>query len=113
MCRCITGTIGYVIRGSVAAYYAKYYLGGDATTISAFLATGVTAAILAMVASTWITKKYCKIKLFRYSQLAVFALSAMLYFFVGQGDYALAFILYFLVSFVVRLVSPSLLVCDC
>ncbi|MFW1123282.1 MFS transporter, partial [Vibrio parahaemolyticus] len=48
---CVTGTIGYVIRGSVAAYYAKYYLGGDAGTISAFLATGVSAAILAMVAS--------------------------------------------------------------
>lgn len=103
---CVTGTIGYVIRGSVAAYYAKYYLGGDASTISAFLATGVTAAILAMVASTWITKKYCKIKLFRYSQVVVLVLSAMLYFFVGQGDFALAFILYFLVSFVVDLHAP-------
>lgn len=103
---CVTGTIGYVIRGSVAAYYAKYYLGGDAGTISAFLATGVGAAILAMVASTWITKKYCKIKLFRYSQVAVLLLSAMLYVFVGRDDLALAFVLYFLVSFVVDLHAP-------
>lgn len=103
---CVTGTIGYVIRGSVAAYYAKYYLGGDAGTISAFLATGVSAAILAMVASTWITKKYCKIKLFRYSQVAVLLLSAMLYLFVGREDLALAFVLYFLVSFVVDLHAP-------
>ncbi|MBR9874980.1 MFS transporter [Vibrio sp. J1-1] len=103
---CVTGTIGYVIRGSVAAYYAKYYLGGDAGTISAFLATGVGAAILAMVASTWITKTYCKIKLFRYSQVAVLILSAMLYVFVGRDDLALAFVLYFLVSFVVDLHAP-------
>lgn len=103
---CVTGTIGYVIRGSVAAYYAKYYLGGDAGTISAFLATGVVAAILAMVASTWITKIYCKVKLFRYSQIAVLFLSALLYFMVGRGDFFLAFVLYFMVSFVVDLHAP-------
>ncbi|QXO19000.1 MFS transporter [Vibrio ostreae] len=103
---CVTGTVGYVIRGSVAAYYAKYYLGGDAGTISAFLATGVVAAILAMVASTWITKRYCKIKLFRYSQIAVLLISALLYLLVGRGDFALAFMLYFLLSFVVDLHAP-------
>lgn len=103
---CVTGTVGYTVRGSVAAYYAKYYLGGDGTMISAFLATGVTAAILAMVASTWITKYFCKVKLFRYSQIAVMLLSAILYFAVGPDDIALAFVLYFLVSFVVDLHAP-------
>ncbi len=103
---CVIGTIGYVVRGSVAAYYAKYYLGGDAKMLSLFLATGVGAAILAMVASTWITKKYCKVKLFRYSQLAVGVLSALMYFLVKPGDVALAFVLYFLISFVVDLHAP-------
>ncbi|SJN58912.1 Inner membrane symporter YicJ [Vibrio ruber DSM 16370] len=103
---CITGTVGYTVRGSVAAYYAKYYLGGDAAMISAFLATGVVAAILAMVASTWITKYYCKVKLFRYSQIAVMIVSAILYFSVGQSDFVLAFILYFLLSFIVDLHAP-------
>lgn len=103
---CVTGTVGYVVRGSVAAYYAKYYLGGDATTISAFLATGVAAAILAMVASTWITKRYCKVNLFRYSQIAVALISVVMYLFVGQSDIILAFVLYFLLSFVVDLHAP-------
>jgi len=103
---CITGTVGYVIRGSVAAYYAKYYLGGDAGTISSFLATGVVAAILAMVASTWITKRYCKIKLFRYSQVLVAVISIALFLFVGREDVALAFVLYFVLSFVVDLHAP-------
>ncbi|MBO9718415.1 MAG: MFS transporter [Pseudoxanthomonas sp.] len=103
---CVIGTVGYVVRGSVAAYYAKYYLGGDARMLSAFLATGVVAAILAMVASTWITKRYCKIALFRWSQLAVGVLSLAMYFLVGPGDVAAAFIFYFLICFIVDLHAP-------
>ncbi|RUO32446.1 MFS transporter [Aliidiomarina soli] len=103
---CVLGTIGYVVRGSVAAYYAKYYLGGGSTMLSMFLATGVIGALLAMIASTWITKRYCKIKLFRYSQIAVGLLSVLLFLLVGPNDVVLAFVLYFLVSFVVDLHAP-------
>lgn len=103
---CVTGTVGYVVRGSVAIYYAKYYLGGNTETVAAFLSTGVAAAILSMIASTWITKFYCKVKLFRYTQIAVAAISAVIYFVVKPGDMALAFILYFLLSFVVDLHAP-------
>ena len=103
---CLVGTIGYVIRGSVAAYYAKYYLHGSATMMSMFLSTGVVAAILAMVVSTWITKKYCKIKLFRQSQIAVAVLSVLIFFLVKPDDVVLAFVLYFLLSLVVDLHAP-------
>lgn len=103
---CVIGTIGYVIRGSVAAYYATYFLGGDAKMLSAFLSTGVGAAILAMVASTWITKRFCKLKLFRYSQIAVGILSVVMFFAVQPGDIVLAFVLYFAISFVVDLHAP-------
>ncbi|WP_417358799.1 MFS transporter [Gallaecimonas pentaromativorans] len=103
---CVVGTIGYVVRGSVAAYYAKYYLGGDAKMMSMFLSTGVVAAILAMVVSTWITKRFCKVKLFRISQIAVAAISIVMYFAVGQNDVGLAFVVYFLLSLVVDLHAP-------
>lgn len=103
---CLTGTVGYVIRGSVAIYYAKYYLHGDTATVSAFLSTGVAAAILAMVVSTWVTKFYCKVKLFRYTQLMVAVLSVMIYFMVAPGDKATAFVLYFALSLVVDLHAP-------
>ncbi|HEY1147986.1 MAG TPA: MFS transporter [Pseudoduganella sp.] len=103
---CVTGTVGYVIRGSVAIYYAKYYLGGDTGMVSAFLSTGVAAAIMSMVASTWITKSYCKVKLFRYTQIMVAALSVAIYVFVKPGDTVLAFVLYFLLSFIVDLHAP-------
>lgn len=103
---CITGTVGYVVRGSVAIYYAKYYLGGDTATVSAFLSIGVAAAILSMIASTWVTKFYCKVKLFRNTQLAVAAISVLIYVTVKPGDIMLAFVLYFILSFVVDLHAP-------
>jgi GPH family glycoside/pentoside/hexuronide:cation symporter len=103
---CVAGTVGYVIRGSVAVYYAKYYLHGDTGVVSAFLSTGVAAAILAMVVSTWVTKFYCKVKLFRYTQLMVAVLSVMMYVLVKPGDTALAFVLYFALSLTVDLHAP-------
>jgi GPH family glycoside/pentoside/hexuronide:cation symporter len=103
---CFTGTVGYVIRGSVAIFYAKYFLGGDATIQSTFMATGVTAAILAMPASTYITKRYCKVKLFKYTQLAVGAISLIMFFLVKPGDMVIAYVLYFILSFVVDLQAP-------
>jgi GPH family glycoside/pentoside/hexuronide:cation symporter len=103
---CVIGTIGYVIRGTVALYYAKYFLGGGVALQSYFITTGVVAAILAMVASTWITKRFCKIQLFRWSQVATGVLSVILYFAIKPGDVVPAFILYFLLSFVVDLQAP-------
>jgi len=103
---CFTGTLGYVIRNSVAAYYATYYLGADAKMLSAFLSTGVIAAILAMVASTWITKRYCKVQLFRWTQLVVGLLSLGMFLLVGPGDVVPAFVFYFTLSFVVDLHAP-------
>ena len=97
---------GIVIRGSVGAYYAKYYLHGGDALISPFLATGVTASILAMIASTWITKFYCKIKLFRYSQILTFVLCIAMYFTVGQDDIILAFVFTFLIWFSADLYMP-------
>jgi GPH family glycoside/pentoside/hexuronide:cation symporter len=103
---CVIGTIGYVLRGSVAFHYAKYFLGGGAKMLSAFVTVGIVGNILAMVASTWITKKYCKVQLFRWSQLITFALSVTMYLVVKPGDVATAFVLYFLINFIVDLQGP-------
>ncbi len=97
---------GYVIRGSVAAYYAKYYLGGGDSLISPFLTVGVVASILAMIATTWVTKFYDKIKMFRYTQLATFVLSCAMYFAVGRENLILAFMFYFLINFFCDMQMP-------
>ncbi len=103
---CITGMIGYVIRGGTAAYYGKYYLGGGDELIPWFMGTGVGAAILAMVASTWITKCLCKIQLFRWTQIAVGVIAVAMFFFVKPGDVWPALVFYFVLSFVVDLHAP-------
>ncbi|MDO8342441.1 MAG: MFS transporter [Cellvibrio sp.] len=102
---CVLGTLGYAIRGSVALYYAKYFL-GDEQLAGYFASSGIAASIVAMVASTWITKRFCKIKLFRWSQIAVLLISVAMYFAVQPGDVFLAFALYILLSFVVDLHAP-------
>ncbi|MCY1720327.1 MFS transporter [Prolixibacteraceae bacterium Z1-6] len=103
---CFFGTVGYVIRNSVAIFYAKYFLGGDAGVQSSFMATGVVAAILAMPVSTYITKRYCKVKLFKWSQLAVGVISMIMLLVVRPGNMLLAYPLYFILSFVVDLHAP-------
>lgn len=103
---CFFGTIGYVIRNSVAIYYAKYFLGGNSTIQSSFLATGVVAAIIAMPISTYITKRYCKIKLFKWSQLLVGLISILMLIIVKPDNLILAYIMYFLLSFIVDLHAP-------
>ncbi|MDQ8205254.1 MFS transporter [Pelagicoccus sp. SDUM812003] len=103
---CLLGTFGYAIRGSVALYYAKYYLGGDAAMASMFTSSGIAASIVSMVASTWITKRFCKIKLFSWSQILVGLMSLGMFFLVGPGDVVMAFTLYVLLSFVVDLHAP-------
>lgn len=111
MAVCVLGTIGYVIRGQTAAYYAKYYLGGGNEQlaeglIAKFMGTGVFAAILAMVASTWITKFWCKVSLFRWTQIGTAVASAVMFALVKPGQVELALALYFVVCFVVDLHAP-------
>ncbi|MFD1217414.1 MULTISPECIES: MFS transporter [Microbulbifer] len=103
---CILGTIGYAMRGGVAFYYAIYYLGGTESLAAQFTSAGIAASIASMVASTWITKRFCKVKLFSWSQVLVGILSLMMFFAVSPGDIALAFAIYIVLSFVVDLHAP-------
>ncbi|WP_163321783.1 MFS transporter [Draconibacterium mangrovi] len=105
---CLSGTVGYVIRSSVAIFYAKYYLGGDASMQSTFMGTGVAAAILAMPLSTLITKRFCKVKLFWMSQLGVGVLSVLMFILVkpNPDSVLLAYVLYFILSLVVDVHAP-------
>ncbi len=105
---CLSGTTGYVIRSSVAIFYAKYYLGGDEIVQSTFMGTGVAAAILAMPASTLITKRFCKVKLFWMSQFAVGVISLFMFVIVQPQPSCmlLPYVMYFILSFVVDIHAP-------
>ncbi|MGB8601629.1 MAG: glycoside-pentoside-hexuronide (GPH):cation symporter [Rhizomicrobium sp.] len=103
---CVIGTTGYIIRGSLGLYYAKYYLGGDAQLQSTFVGVGIIGNILAMVVSTLLTKFVCKIQVFRWSQIITFLLCVTMYFAVGQHDVLPALVIYFLINLIVDLQGP-------
>jgi glycoside/pentoside/hexuronide:cation symporter, GPH family len=103
---CVFVSIGSVLRGSVAAYYAKYNMAGDALTVSYFLTVGVTAFICSVIASTWLTKTHCKIKVFKYSQIATFIVSVLFYMLSGSENAVLPYVLFFMLSFCSTLYAP-------
>jgi len=103
---CVFGTLGYAMRGGVALYYAIYFLGASEIVAGQFVGAGIVASIASMVASTWITKRYCKVQLFRWSQLLVMLISVAIFVLVSPGDIWLAFVLYILLCFVVDLHAP-------
>lgn len=103
---CVIGTTGYIIRGSLGLYYAKYYLGGDAQLQSTFVGVGIIGNILAMIVSTLLTKFVCKIQVFRWSQIITFLLCIVMYFAVGQHDVLPALVIYFLINLIVDLQGP-------
>ncbi|MCA7430788.1 MFS transporter [Escherichia coli] len=96
---------GGIIRNSVAAYYAKYYLNGGDALISPFLTSGVIASVLAMIACTWLTRLYDKIKIFRYTQLLAFVVGGAMYF-VQPNSIVLAFTFYIVVTFLTDIQLP-------
>jgi GPH family glycoside/pentoside/hexuronide:cation symporter len=103
---CVIGTIGYAIRTGAAAYYAKYYLGGDGRVQSLFLYASTISPICAMVASTWLTKRICKIQLFRWSQILTVFICIAMYLVVQPGHTLVACVFFYLIFFVVDLHAP-------
>ncbi len=63
-----------------------------------FLTSGVIASVLAMIACTWLTRLYDKIKIFRYTQLLAFVVGGAMYF-VQPNSIVLAFTFYIVVTF--------------
>lgn len=101
-----SAAIGFTLRSSVALYYAIYYLGCTESIAGAFVSAGLFSSIFAMVASSYITDKYCKIAMFKWSQLCVGALSVFLYLVVSPGEVVLAFFLYGMLCFIADLHAP-------
>lgn len=98
--------LGGSIRSSVAAYYAKYYLQGGDNLIPYFLTTGVVASILSMFAAGYVVKRVNKLTMFRVSQGLTFIFSFMMFFLVNPDSLILAFIFYFLVTFLADMQLP-------
>ena len=104
---CFIGTVGYVIRGSCWRFIMPNTTSAEAHRCNLHsLEPGWPRLFWRWWPRTWITKRYCKVQLFRWTQLIVGGLSVMMFFFVKPGVVAIAFVLYFLLSFIVDLHAP-------
>ncbi|MGY5956023.1 Glycoside/pentoside/hexuronide:cation symporter, GPH family [Kosakonia sp. BK9b] len=98
--------LGGSVRSAVAAYYAKYYLNGGDALIPLFLTTGVVASILSMFGANFAAKRMNKLTMFRISQAATFIFSAVMFMVVGRDALVLAFIFYFIITFLADMQLP-------
>lgn len=98
---------GVVIRGSVVFYYALYFLtDNDYSFVSIFFVVGVIAGVLAMFSCSFLTHRYDKIKVFRYSQLLACVFGILMFFAVQQGDKIYGLIFYFIVMYLSDMQLP-------
>lgn len=106
---CIAGLLllsGQVLRGTLAVYYVKYYLGRE-DLITQFMTLGMIGSILGCSLSSALAKKVCKIKAYIALQLVAATICALSYF-VGPSHTTVAFGLFFLWSFFLQMATPLL-----
>lgn len=97
---------GIVMRSTLAIYYVKYYLLRE-DLITLFVTLGMVGNILGCACSSFLAKRFCKIKLYMAMQLlaAGFSVAA---FFVGSEQVVMAFALYVLWCFTLQIGTPLL-----
>lgn len=101
--------IGFLVNGSVAILYGKEFAGAsDGFGIALFMSMGSIGGILGPLVSTWLTRFYCKVKVFRYSMYASALMSVLAWWMVGKGDIYGATIFYLLCSIVSQINTPIL-----
>lgn len=103
---CILMMTAFLLRGGIGFHYAKYYLKADGTLFSVFMSMWSIGGILATFVSTWLTRRFCKVKVFKYSMLLSAALGVMMYFLVQPGEILMGIVFYFLFCFLSDLNTP-------
>jgi GPH family glycoside/pentoside/hexuronide:cation symporter len=97
---------GQVLRGTLAVYYVKYYL-GRADLITLFMTLGMIGSILGCALALPLSKKVCKIKAY-ISLQSIAAFICIISYFVGSEQTVMAFTLFFLWSFFLQMATPLL-----
>ncbi|PKI13889.1 glycoside-pentoside-hexuronide (GPH):cation symporter [Colwellia sp. 12G3] len=106
---CVAGLFllsGQVLRGTLAVYYVKYYL-GQPDQITLFMTLGMIGSILGAGLSQTLAKKVCKIKAYIALQ-SIAAFICILSYFVGKEQIFMAFTLFFFWNFFLQMATPLL-----
>lgn len=101
--------VGFLVNGSVAIIYGSAFAGAsDGVGIALFMSMGSVGGILGPLLSTWLTRRYCKVKVFRYSMYGSALVSVLAWALVGAGEFWGATLFYLLCSVVSQINTPIL-----
>ncbi len=98
--------VGMVMRSTLAIYYVKYYLGRE-DLITQFVTFGMVGNILGCSLAVYLAKRVCKVRAYIGLQL-ISAVICSLSYFISSEQVILAFVTYFLWSFLLQMGTPLL-----
>ncbi len=88
--------IGFLVRGSIAFHYATYYLSIQNEVIFAlFMSMWALGGITATFLSAFLTARFCKLKVFRYSLFLAAVVGLFMFLLVDPGDMVAGICFYF------------------
>lgn len=106
-CACTTLMLAFLVRANIAFIYVTDFAGANsAFEVSLFLGMWSVGGVLAAIVSKQLTKRYCKIKIFRISMYLSAIFGVAMYFIVDQGNFITAVICYFIYCFLTDLNTP-------
>jgi len=104
---CVAMMIGFLLRGSISFHYATYYLNiTNELLFATFMSMWAVGGILASIVSTWLTKYYCKVDVFKYSMYLAALVGFIMFFVVEPNDIYLGIVFYFVLCFLSDLNTP-------
>lgn len=101
--------VGFLVNGSVAIMYGKEFAGAtDGFGIALFMSMGSVGGIVGPLLSTWLTRHYCKVKVFKYSMYVSALVSVLAWTLVGMNNFWGATIFYLVCSIASQINTPIL-----
>lgn len=98
--------ISVAMRGSVTAYYVRYYLGHE-DLISTFMTAGMIAGVFGALSANFLSARFCKVRLMKWSTWGIVISNSVL--FVIPSDFVwLAFGVMLIANFVHMIITPLL-----
>ena len=93
------------IRGAVSIYFAIYILGFDEVAASLFLTVGIVSGIIGSYLTSVLTRKWCKVTVYKAVKLVCIALSLVL-FAIPSDQIVLIYIVFIVLSVIHQIAAP-------
>ncbi|MCS2169517.1 glycoside-pentoside-hexuronide (GPH):cation symporter [Scandinavium sp. TWS1a] len=104
---CVTLMLAFLLRANIAFIYVTDFAGAKGGyEVSLFLGMWSIGGVIAAIVSKQLTRRYCKINVFRLSMYLSAAFGIAMYFIVDQDNFMAAVICYLIYCFLTDLNTP-------